>query len=65
MRLRALALIMLFLCASLAVFSAVVLTLSEVSAPRNQVASSLVLVGDGNGTIITPMGPIDTPGGPT
>lgn len=65
MRLRALALVMLFLCASLTVFSAVVLTLSEMSAPRNQVASSFVLVDGRNGTIITPMVPIDTPGGPT
>jgi len=64
-RLKALALVMLFLCASLAVCSAVVLTLSEVSAPRNQVVSSFVLVDGRNGTIITPMGPIDTPGGPT
>jgi hypothetical protein len=64
-KLKALALVMLVLCASLAVCSAVVLALSEIGAPMNHVANSFVLVDGRNGTIVTPMGPIDTPGGPT
>jgi len=65
MRLKALALVVLVLCASLAVSSAVMSTLYEISAPNHHAASHFIPTDGSNGTIVTPMGPIDTPGGPT
>ena len=65
MKLKALALIMLVLCATLAVCSAALLTLSRESAPKNHGTGSYALVDDGGAPIAKPNGPIDTPGGPT
>jgi hypothetical protein len=64
-RLKALALVMLVFCATLAVCSAAALTLSRQSAPRNHGTGSYALVDDGGAPIATPNEPIDTPGGPT
>jgi hypothetical protein len=64
-KLKALALVVVVLCATLAVCYAGVLTLSRQSAPRNHNTGSYALVDDGGAPITTPNGPIDTPGGPT
>lgn len=65
MRLKVLALVLMVFCASFAVCSAIVVTHFKASMPRNDFGDSVSLVGGGGGPIITPMGPIDTPGGPT
>ena len=65
MRLKALALVMLVLCATLAVCSAAVLTLSRESALRTHGTGSFLPVYDAGAPIATPNEPIDTPGGPT
>jgi hypothetical protein len=65
MRLKALMLVLLVFCVSFTVFSATTRVLSNVSAASDPAADSFVLVDGGNGTIVRPMGPIDTPGGPT
>jgi hypothetical protein len=64
-KLKALALVMLVLCATLAVCSAAALTLSKESAPRNHGTGSFLPVYDDGAPVATPNEPIDTPGGPT
>jgi hypothetical protein len=63
--LKALALILLVFCASLTVTSAVAAVCSRLSVPKLAFGGSASLISADRGPIIVPMGPIDTPGGPT
>ena len=65
MRLKALMLVLLVFVATFATFSAFVATNYQggCTEVRSNQSPSLILVG--NDTIIRPMEPIDTPGGPT
>ena len=63
--LKALALVLLVFCASLAVSSAIAAVCSQLSVPRLDFGGSVSLISADGGPIIVPMGPIDTPGGPT
>ncbi len=66
MRTKALIMILIVVCASSAFCAAAVSMISNsTSAPKNNLAPSIALADFGNGTIPMPMGPIDTPGGPT
>lgn len=65
MRLRALALVLLVFSAMFATCFAVVVTRSQATEQKIDVIGSPSLVLVDNRTIVTPNGPIDTPGGPT
>ena len=63
--LKALALVLLVFCASLAVSSAIAAVCSQLSVPRLDFGGSVSLISAEGRPPIVPMGPIDTPGGPT
>jgi hypothetical protein len=64
-RLKALALALLVFSAMFATCFAVVVTRCQVTEQKTDVVGSLSFVLVDNRTMVTPNGPIDTPGGPT
>lgn len=65
MRLRALALVLLVFSAMFATCFAVVVTRSQATEQKIDVIGSPSFVLVDNGTVVTSIEPIDTPGGPT